>query len=200
MDKVGPRHRICRRVGQAICGRPNCPVNKRPYPPGQHGRGRKRFSEYQVRLLEKQKLRAIYGIGERQMRVYYDRANRKTGVTGEELIRQLETRIDAIVLRLGFALTQRQARQLVSHGHVRIDGRRIDVPSAQVKPGQTISLSEKAKNFVSVREAVEITPDPPAYLYRNTSEFQGTLSRLPERNEIPLPVPIEERLVVEFYS
>ncbi|MFM7718934.1 MAG: 30S ribosomal protein S4 [Actinomycetota bacterium] len=200
MDKIGPRHRMCRRVGQAVCGRANCPANKRPYPPGQHGRGRKRLSEYQVRLLEKQKLRAIYGVGERQMRVYYDRASRKTGVTGEELIRQLETRIDAIILRLGFALTQRQARQLVSHGHVLLDGRRIDVPSAQVRPGQTLSLTEKAKNFVSVREAVEITPDPPAYLYRNTSEFQGTLSRLPERGEVPLPVPIEERLVVEFYS
>ncbi|HEY3024263.1 MAG TPA: 30S ribosomal protein S4, partial [Actinomycetota bacterium] len=103
MDKFGPAHRTCRRVGAPLCGRPNCPANKRPYPPGQHGRGRKRLSEYQVRLLEKQKLRAIYGVGERQMRVYYDRASRRTGVTGEELIRQLETRLDAIVLRLGFA-------------------------------------------------------------------------------------------------
>ncbi|MFM8944601.1 MAG: 30S ribosomal protein S4 [Actinomycetota bacterium] len=200
MDKIGPRHRLCRRVGEAVCGRPNCPATKRPYPPGQHGRGRKRLSEYQVRLLEKQKLRRIYGVGERQMRVYYDRASRATGVTGEELIRQLETRLDAVVLRLGFALTQRQARQLVSHGHVLLDGRRVDVPSAQVKPGQTITLSPKAKNFVSVREAIEITVDPPAYLYRNKNDFQGTLSRYPERGEVPLPVAIEERLVVEFYS
>ena len=184
----------------AKCDSPKCPFDSRPYPPGQHGRGRKRLSEYQVRLLEKQKLRRIYGVGERQMRVYYDRASRATGVTGEELIRQLETRLDAVVLRLGFALTQRQARQLVSHGHVLLDGRRVDVPSAQVKPGQTIALSPKAKNFVSVREAVEITIDPPAYLYRNKDEFQGTLSRLPERGEVPLPVAIEERLVVEFYS
>jgi small subunit ribosomal protein S4 len=187
-------------VGAAICGRPNCPSNKRPYPPGQHGRGRKRFSEYQVRLLEKQKLRAIYGIGERQMRVYYDRASRKTGVTGEELIRQLETRLDTVTLRLGFALTTRQARQLVSHGHVLVDGKRINVPSAQVKPGQTIEISDKAKNFVSVREAMEITPDPPAYLYRNKDQVQGTLSHLPERDEVPLPVPIEERLIIEYYS
>ena len=120
---------MCRRVGQPICGRPNCPAGKRPYPPGQHGRGRKRFSEYQVRLLEKQKLRAIYGIGERQMRGYYDKASRHTGVTGEELIRQLETRLDTVVLRLGFALTNRQARQLVSHGHVLLDGKRVNVPS-----------------------------------------------------------------------
>ena len=200
MNKVGPRHRICRRVGQPLCGRPNCPAVKRPYPPGQHGRGRKRISEYQVRLLEKQKLRAIYGVGERQMRVYYDRASRKTGVTGEELIRQLETRLDAVIQRLGFALSQRQARQLVSHGHVKVNGRRIDVPSAQVRPGDTIEVSDKAKNFVYVREALELTPDPPPYLYRNKDQVQGTLSRYPERGEIPLPVPVEERLIIEFYS
>jgi small subunit ribosomal protein S4 len=200
MDKIGPRHRMCRRVGQPICGRANCPSVKRPYPPGQHGRGRKRFSEYQVRLLEKQKLRAIYGVGERQMRVYYDRASRKSGVTGEELIRQLETRLDAVVLRMGFALTQRQARQLVSHGHVKLDDRRLDVPSAQVKPGQTVELSDKAKSFVYVREALELAPDAPSYLYVNKDQLQGTLSRYPERDEIPLPVPIEERLIIEFYS
>lgn len=191
---------MCRRVGQPLCGRPNCPSVKRPYPPGQHGRGRKRISEYQVRLLEKQKLRAIYGVGERQMRTYYDRASRHTAVTGEELIRQLETRLDTVILRLGFALTHRQARQLVSHGHVRVDGRRVDVPSAQVKPEQTIELSDKARNFVFVREALELTPDPPPYMYRNTEQLQGTLSRYPERSEIPLPVPVDERLIIEFYS
>src|SRR5688572_8526110 len=167
MQKIGPKHRMCRRVGQALCGRPNCPSTKRPYPPGQHGRGRKRISEYQTRLVEKQKLRAIYGIGERQMRRYLDRATRSRAVTGEELIRELETRLDTVVLRLGFALTTRQARQLVSHGHVRLDGKRIDVPSARVKPGQTIEVSPKARNFIPVREALEITPDPPTYLYRN---------------------------------
>jgi small subunit ribosomal protein S4 len=200
MDKIGPKHRTCRRVGAPLCGRPNCPSNKRPYPPGQHGRGRKRISEYQTRLVEKQKLRAIYGVSEKQMRRYYDRANRSEGVTGEEMIRQLETRLDTTILRLGFALTTRQARQLVSHGHVRVDGKRIDVPSARVRPGQTIELSAKARNFISVREAIEITPDPPAYLYRNTDEIQGTLSRLPERTEVPLPVDVEERLIVEYYS
>ena len=200
MQKIGPKHRTCRRVGQALCGRPNCPSTKRPYPPGQHGRGRKRISEYQTRLVEKQKLRAIYGIGEKQMRRYLDRATRSRAVTGEELIRELETRLDTVVLRLGFALTTRQARQLVSHGHVRLDGKRIDVPSARVKPGQTIEFSEKARNFIPIREALEITPDPPSYLYRNKDEVSGTLSRMPERDEIPLPVPVEERLIVEFYS
>jgi small subunit ribosomal protein S4 len=191
---------MCRRVGQPLCGRPNCPAIKRPYPPGQHGRGRKRISEYNVRLLEKQKLRAIYGVGERQMRQYYDTASRKTGVTGEELIRQLETRLDSVVLRMGFALSLRQAKQLVSHGHVKVDGRRIDVPSAQVRPEQTIELSDKAKNFVFVREALELAPDPPVYVYRNKDQLQGTLSRYPERGEIPLPVPVDERLIIEFYS
>ena len=191
---------MCRRVGQPICGRPNCPSVKRPYPPGQHGRGRKRFSEYQVRLLEKQKLRAIYGVGERQMRNYYQRASRHTAVTGEELISQLERRLDTVVLRMGFALTQRQARQLVSHGHVQVDGRRVDVPSFQVKPGQTIELSDKGRNLVFVREALELSADAPPYLYVNKDQFQGTLSRMPERGEIPLPVPIEERLIIEYYS
>jgi small subunit ribosomal protein S4 len=165
-----------------------------------HGRGRKRISEYQTRLVEKQKMRAIYAVGERQMRTYYERAHRSMSVTGEEMLRQLESRIDSVILRLGFALTTRQARQLVSHGHVLLDGRRIDVPSAQVKPGQEISLTDKARDFISVREAIQITPDPPPYLYRNTDEIKGVFNRSPERDEIPLPVTLEERLVVEFYS
>jgi small subunit ribosomal protein S4 len=200
VDKIGPKHRTCRRVGAALCGRPNCPSNKRPYPPGQHGRGRKRISEYQTRLVEKQKLRHIYGVSEAQMRRYYEKAARSKGVTGEELIQQLETRLDTVALRLGFALTVRQARQLVSHGHISLDGKRLNVPSARVKPGQTVELSAKAKNFVAVQEAMEITPEPPSYLYRNKSEGSGTLSRMPERDEIPLPVAVEERLIVEFYS
>jgi small subunit ribosomal protein S4 len=200
MQKLGPKHRMCRRVGAPVCGRPNCPANKRPYPPGQHGRGRKRISEYQTRLLEKQKLRAIYGVNETQMRGYYDEADRHRGVTGEEMIRQLETRLDTVILRLGFAQTVRQARQLVSHSHVLVNGRKLNVPSAQVPEGATIELTPRARNFISVREALEVTPDPPAYMYRNKDEVSGTLTRYPERTEIPLPVDVEERLVVEFYS
>ncbi len=153
-----------------------------------------------MRLVEKQKLRAIYGVGERQFRRYFEKAERRKTITGEELIRELETRLDSVVLRLGFALTMRQARQLVSHGHVMVDGRRVNVPSAQVKPGQEIELTPKAKNLIPVREALELTPDPPAYLYRNRDEVSGTLSRLPERDEVPLPVPVDERLIVEFYA
>jgi small subunit ribosomal protein S4 len=200
MQKNGPKHRMCRRVGASLCGRPNCPAEKRPYPPGQHGRGRKRISEYQTRLLEKQKLRAIYGVNEAQMRRYYERATKSKEVTGEEMLRQLERRLDTVCLRLGFALTTSQARQLVSHGHVSLNGRRIDIPSAQVRPGDEITLSAKAKNFVPVREALEITPEPPPYLYRNKDEGSGSYTRHPERDEIPLPVPLEERMIVEFYS
>jgi small subunit ribosomal protein S4 len=134
------------------------------------------------------------------MRGYYDRATKSTSVTGEEIIRQLERRLDTVCLRLGFALTTSQARQLVSHGHVRVNGKRVDVPSAQVRPGDEITLSDKARNFVYVREALEITPEPPTYLYRNKDEASGAFTRLPERDEIPLPVPLEERLIVEFYS
>ncbi|HEV8571528.1 MAG TPA: 30S ribosomal protein S4 [Actinomycetota bacterium] len=200
MLKVGPRHRICRRVGAAVCGRPNCPSGRRPYPPGQHGRGRRRLTEYQLRLLEKQKLRAIYGIGERQFRRYFERATRRKGVTGAELLKLLETRVDALALRLGFALSMRAARQLVSHGHVKLNGRRIDVPSAAARPGDNIELDDKGRNLISVREALEITPEPPPYLEREGDGLGGTLTRWPERHEIPLPVEVNERLIVEYYS
>jgi small subunit ribosomal protein S4 len=201
MQKLGPKHRMCRRVGAAVCGRPNCPtVKQRPYPPGQHGRARRRLSEFSLRLLEKQKLRAIYGVGERQFRRYFHEATRRKAVTGEELLRLLETRLDSVVLRLGFAQTMRQARQLVSHGHILLDGKRLDVPSAVVRPGQSIEASPAARNFLPIREALEVMPDPPAYLERDKDAVTGRLTRLPERGEIPLPVPVEERLIVEFMS
>ncbi|HEY1330338.1 MAG TPA: 30S ribosomal protein S4 [Actinomycetota bacterium] len=200
MQKLGPKHRICRRVGAAVCGRPNCPVNKRPYPPGQHGQARRRLSEFHMRLLEKQKLRAMYGVQERQFRRYFADASRKKGVTGEELIRLLETRLDSLVLRLGFAQTMRQARQLVSHAHIRVDGKRVDIPSARVRPGQTIEASPAARNFLSVREALEVTPEPPPYLERDKDNVSGRLTRDPYRNEIPLTVEIDERLIVELMS
>jgi small subunit ribosomal protein S4 len=200
LEKLGPKHRICRRVGAAVCGRPNCPINRRPYPPGQHGRARRRLTEYHMRLLEKQKLRSMYGVGERQFRRYFAQANKGKGVTGEELLRLLETRLDAIVLRLGFAQTIRQARQLVSHGHMTIDGKRINVPSAIVRPGQTIEATASAKNFLHIVEALEVTPDPPPYLERDKGNVSGRLARVPERDEIPLAVQVDERLIVELMS
>jgi small subunit ribosomal protein S4 len=200
MQKIGPKHRICRRVGQPVCGRPNCPANKRPYPPGQHGQGRRRLSEYHLRLLEKQKLRAMYGVTETQFRRYFAEANRHTGVTGSELLRLLETRLDAVVLRLGFAQSMRQARQLVSHGHFLVNGRRVNVPSFQVKEGATITASPSARNFLVIREAMEVTPEPPAYLERDKDAVTGRLVRNPEREEIPLFAPVDERLIVELAS
>jgi small subunit ribosomal protein S4 len=200
VNKLGSRHKICRRLGLAVCGRANCPVNKRPYPPGEHGRGRPRDSEYKVRLLEKQKLRAIYGVGERQFRRYFARASRRVGVTGEDLLRQLESRLDTVVLRLGWALTMRQARQLVSHGHVRLDGRRVDVPSAEVRPQQEIELTDRGRGLVGVREALELQPDPPPYLQRDPDGARGRMVAWPERSQIPLPVEVDERLIVEHYA
>jgi small subunit ribosomal protein S4 len=200
MQKIGPKHRICRRVGAPVCGRPNCASNKRPYPPGQHGQGRRRLSEYHLRLLEKQKLRAMYGVTETQFRRYFNEANRQKGVTGLELLRLLETRLDAMVLRLGFAQTIRQARQLVSHGHFSVNGKRVNVPSYQVHEGEEIAASAAAKNFFSIRESMEVTPEPPIYLERNKEDITGRLLRAPERPEIPLSVEIDERLIVELAS
>ena len=158
------------------------------------------MTEYHLRLLEKQKLRATYGVGERQFRRYFHEASRKKTVTGEELLRLLETRLDSLVLRLGFAQTMPQARQLVSHGHILLDGKRVNVPSANVRPGQTIEPTAAAKNLVAVREAVEVTPDPPVYLERDKAALVGRLTSVPQRDQIPLPVPVEERLIVEFMS
>jgi small subunit ribosomal protein S4 len=158
------------------------------------------MTEYHLRLVEKQKLRATYGVGERQFRRYFDEANRKKGVTGAELLGLLETRLDTLVLRLGFAQTVRQARQLVSHGHILVNGRRLDVPSAIIRPGSVIEASPAARNFIPVREALEVTPDPPSYLERDKDAVRGTLVRPPDRAEIPLPVEIDERLIVELMS
>jgi len=150
--------------------------------------------------MEKQKLRAMYGIGERQFRRYFAQAIRGTGVTGEDLLRLLETRLDSMALRMGWALSLRQARQLVSHGHVKVDGRRVNVPSAGVRPGQELELFERARSFIGVREALALQPDPPGYLERDGDGVKGRLARWPERAEIPLPAQVDERLIVEYYS
>ena len=166
-----------------------------------HGRGRKRISEYQVRLLEKQKLRHIYGVGERQMRGYYDRASRKTGVTGEELLRQLETRLDAVILRLGFALTQRQARQLVSHGHVKVNGRRVNIGSYRVKIGDTIEVKESSKQLTPVLEASQLGErDVPDFIEADHSKMTAKFTRIPALSDVPFAVQMEPHLIVEFYS
>lgn len=202
MRKLGPQHRVCRRIGAPLCGLPDCPALTRPYPPGQHGNRfvRTRRGEYEKRLLEKQKLRAIYGIPEGQMRHYYERAAGKSEARGNALLRLLETRLDAIVLRLGFARTIRQARVMVSQGHVEVDGRRLSIPSAAIRPGQRISLSPRARQIPSVREHIGEVTRPPAYLEQGPDGTEGRLARLPEREEIPLPVSVDDRLIVEHYA
>lgn len=192
------RHKICRRVGAPVCGRPTCPALDRPYPAGAQGRGRRsRPTEYQIRLLEKQKLRAMYGVRERQFRRLYQEAARREGPTGENLLRLLELRLDNLVRRLGFAFSTPQARQLVTHGHVLVDGEKLDRPSYLVRPGQTIEVRDE---LLPVREAMAATSDVPAYLERNEEEPRGRLVREPGRWEIPHPVPVDERLVVEHYA
>ncbi|HLS88618.1 MAG TPA: 30S ribosomal protein S4 [Sphingobacteriaceae bacterium] len=199
--RTGPKHRLCRRVGQPLCGSPRCPALKRPYPPGQHGRsarpGRK-LSEYGIRLLEKQKLREIYGVMERQFRRYYDRASKTKGKTGEALLQLLETRLDNMVYRMGFARTLPQARQLVSHGHIDVNGRRVDRPSFQVRPGDRVAVRGKSRNLDLIKEALEVVAQVPNYLSVDTEKLEGTLVRVPAREEIP--VAVDETLVVEFYA
>jgi ribosomal protein S4, bacterial/organelle type len=196
---TGPKHRICRRVGEPICGSPKCPALKRPYPPGQHGRApRRRPSEYGRQLLEKQKLKAIYGVSETYLRNTFKKAARHRGRTGEIALQMLETRLDNLVYRMGFAPTRPGARQLVVHGHVRVDGKKVDIPSYLVKPGQVISLVEKARNIPMVRRAQELGAPIVPYVQVDPENFTGTLLRVPAREEIP--VKVEETLVVEFYA
>jgi small subunit ribosomal protein S4 len=197
--RTGPKHKLCRTVGQALCGSPKCPVHKRPYPPGQHGPTKRvKRSEYGTQLLEKQKLRFIYGVQEKQFRRYYDEAARRPGVTGENLMQLLESRLDNIVYRLGFAPTLDGARQLVTHGHVHVNGKRVDIPSYRVSPGQVIGMSERGLQIPVVQQSLANRSTPGEYLTFDEASSTGTLVRLPRREEIPAPV--NETLIVEFYS
>lgn len=193
-----------RRFGVALAPSPKYQriLEKRPHPPGQHGAAsarRKKIGAYGSRLLEKQKLRAFYGIAERQMRRYVDEAARRQGPTGTNLLQLLETRLDAVVYRLGFAPSIWAARQLVGHGHVLVGGKRVDIPSYGVRPGETITISERMKRSRQMAVWAErggIVPPP--YLELDRDQLSGKLVRVPARDEIP--VPIEDRLIVEFYS
>jgi small subunit ribosomal protein S4 len=192
-----------RRFGVALAPSPKYQriLEKRPNPPGQHGgrRQRAKVGAYGARLTEKQKLKAFYGVAERQLRRYVDRATKSKIATGARLLQLLEQRLDAIVYRLGLAPSIWSARQLVSHGHVLVDGKRVDIPSQEVQPGQTVTLSERMRRTRQVavwRERGGIAP--PAYLELNQDQTEGRLVRAPERDEIP--VPIDDRLIVEYYS
>lgn len=201
----GPKAKIQRRFGELLIPRPKYAeiLEKRPYPPGDHGKEKQyrsgRRSDYGMQLEEKQKLSFIYNIRERQMRRYYLKAARTHGATGATMMILLERRLDNLVYRAGLAATIWAARQMVTHGHVLIDGNRVNLPSYQVKPGQTLSLVEKMRKNVHVIEWVEASAGAiPSYLEVNTNTFSATLVRLPERKEIP--VPVNEQLVVEFYN
>jgi small subunit ribosomal protein S4 len=196
----------CRREGIKLylkgskCETPKCPVEKRPFPPGQHGRGRKRDSEYLLRLREKQKARRIYGVLERQFRHYYDKAARQKGATGENLLRLLERRFDSVVYRAGFAQSRDDARQLVLHRHVLLNGKITKTPSILLRPGDVISVKDKSKGIVRVLEARERAQSRsvPSWLNTNLETLEASIVSLPERHEIDAPV--KESFIVEFYS
>ncbi|GLO66867.1 MULTISPECIES: 30S ribosomal protein S4 [Oceanobacillus] len=187
-----------RRLGISLTGTGK-ELDKRPYAPGQHGPNqRRKLSEYGLQMQEKQKLRFMYGLNERQFRTLFDRAGKMKGIHGENFMILLESRLDNLVYRLGLARTRRQARQLVNHGHVTVDGGRVDIPSYAVKPGQVIGLREKSKNLDVVKEALEANSFVPEYTSFDADKMEGSYTRLPERSE--LPAEINEQLIVEFYS
>ncbi|ELD8128479.1 30S ribosomal protein S4 [Staphylococcus pseudintermedius] len=187
-----------RRLGISLSGTGK-ELDKRPYAPGQHGpTQRKKLSEYGLQLREKQKLRYLYGMTERQFRNTFQTAGKQGGVHGENFMILLASRLDAIVYALGLARTPRQARQLVGHGHVEVDGKRVDIPSYTLKPGQVVTVREKSRKLAIIEESVEINNFVPDYLDFDADNLTGTFVRLPERSE--LPAEINEQLIVEYYS
>ncbi|MFB5663902.1 30S ribosomal protein S4 [Alteribacillus sp. HJP-4] len=195
---TGPSWKKSRRFGVSLSGTGK-ELEKRPYAPGEHGpTQRKKISEYGQQLQEKQKLRFMYGLNERQFRRMFEEAGKMQGVHGENFMVLLESRLDNIVYRLGLARTRRAARQLVNHGHVTVDGGRVDIPSYRVKPGQTIGLRENSRNLTAVKEAIEVNNFIPEFVTFDEEKLEGTYNRYPERSE--LPSEITEALIVEFYS
>ena len=195
---TGPTWKKSRRYGISLSGTGK-ELEKRPYAPGQHGpTQRKKLSEFGLQLQEKQKLRFMYGLNERQFRRTFDEAGKMKGIHGENFMILLESRLDNLVYRMGLARTRRQARQLVSHGHITVDGSRVDIPSYRVKPGQTIGVREKSKDLDIIKEAIEVNNFVPEYVTFDADKMEGTYSRFPERSE--LPAEINEALIVEFYS
>ncbi len=196
---TGPRTKVSRRARQLLDENKAKYYDRRPYPPGEHGRGRIRESQYQIQLREKQKVRHIYGVLEKQFRRYYKEANRQGGITGTNLLRILESRLDNVVFRSGMARTRPQARQLVNHGHFLVNGRKVDIPSYQVRDGDVITVKERSEELFPIQQALD-TIDRPAveWLEIDTSERRITVITLPSREQID--TQIQEQLVVELYS
>ncbi|MCS7201541.1 MAG: 30S ribosomal protein S4 [Dictyoglomus sp.] len=201
---TGPDCRLCRREGIKLflkgtkCFSNKCPFERRKSAPGQHGRAQRKLTEYGLRLREKQKLKRIYGVLERQFRRYFEEASKGKGVTGERLLQILETRLDNVVYRLGWALSRAQARQLVLHRKILVNGRKVNIPSYNVKVGDIIEVAEK--DLIPVQEALETFSNKhvPSWLEVDNENLKGRILRLPTREEID--VPVQEQLVVEFYS
>ena len=200
--RLESKHKIDRRLSVNLWGRPKSPLNNRDYRPGQHGQRRHKPSDYGVQLLAKQKLRGYYGnIGERQFRRYYQEAMRRKGNNDEILIQLLERRLDAVVYRMKFVATVFAARQLVNHGHVLVNGKRVNIASYQVKDGDVLELRPKAKQMASVLAAAELAErDVPDYVQVDHKEMKGTFVRTPAMADVPYPVQMEPNLVIEYYS
>jgi small subunit ribosomal protein S4 len=194
----------CRREGMKLflkgerCLTEKCGVERRAYPPGQHGRGRIKQSEYLLQLREKQKAKRYYGVLEKQFANYYDKASRKQGITGENLLGMLETRLDNVVYRLGFAASRAQARQLVRHGHFHVNGRRVNIPSFHVRPNDLVNIRPNSSAEAVIRDATDLTSSVASWLLADHDTLTGKVLRLPERVEIDTPV--QEQLIVELYS
>jgi small subunit ribosomal protein S4 len=203
---TGPDCKLCRRERQKLylkgtrCEGPKCAIEKRPYPPGEHGRGRIRESEYLLQLREKQKARRIYGVLERQFRSYYEEASRRAGLTGENLLVLLETRLDNVVFRGGLARSRDEARQLVRHRHFQVNGRTVNIPSYRVRVGEVITVRDRARNFVPILGSLELigAKTIPSWVSTDTTKLQISVLDLPTRKQID--VPVQEQLIVELYS
>lgn len=204
---IGPVCKLCRREGMKLylkgerCYSEKCSVTRRPYPPGQHGQGRIKLSEYALRLREKQKVRRIYGMLERQFHGYFVSASRKTGRTGEEMLNLLERRLDSTVHRLGFAVTRSAARQFVKHNHILINGKRVNIPSFLVKTGDVITVREASRKVPDLLAAMAAAEKRPmvSWLEMDKANFTGTVKSAPVREELNEP-SIREQYVVEYYS
>ena len=201
-----PVCRLCRREGMKLflkgdrCFKDKCAIERRNYAPGQHGRRRSKVLGYGLQLREKQKVKRIYGLLEKQFRLYFKRADQKVGITGENLLRQLELRLDNVVYSLGFAASRPQGRQLVRHGHIEVNGKKLNIPSYQVRKGDVIQVREKSRKNDQIRQAVETASGRgiPSWLALNAEEFRGSVNDQPKRDDIRLP--IQEQLIVELYS
>ncbi|CCF14670.1 MULTISPECIES: 30S ribosomal protein S4 [Brevibacillus] len=193
---TGPRHKLARRLGISLDGTGK--DLKRNYAPGQHGQSRRKLTEYGIQLQEKQKLRHMFGVNEKQFRRTFEQAQKMRGVLGENFMKLLESRLDNVVFRMGFAATRPAARQLVNHGHMTVNGKKVDIASYRVQPGDVITLREKSRGLAIVKESLEARTFVPNFITFDDNKVEGTFTRLPDRSE--MPAEINETLIVEWYS